>query len=149
MTPFALLLRLCGLDHAGAAAWLGVSADAVRSWASGRRRTPADTLERLAALDLRLARAAREAAARIRAAPPGTTIELGLAASDAEAQSLGWPSAGVHAQCLARAAADAIRHGRRVAIVRRGSTPATAAASAARKGVNRARTMSGTRTDGQ
>jgi hypothetical protein len=125
MTTFALLCNRCGLSLREAADFLGVRQDTVRSWSIGRRGAPASAIEELRALYAKIERAAGEAVAMARKAR-GATIELGIAADDHEARSLGWPCVGAQAASLGLVAA---RLGASVVIVPRGSTGATAAAA--------------------
>lgn len=130
MTLFKLLCDRCGLSHGGAADFLGVRVDTVKSWSAGRNPTPAGVIDALRALYRKIERAAGEvvslAEARIKAGEAPAVLELGLASDDEEARSLGWPCVGAQAAALGIAAA---RLDLPVRIVPRGSTPATAAAA--------------------
>lgn len=130
MTPFALLIDRCGLSHREAAAFLDVSEASIASMAAGRRSTPQGIVEELRALYALIRRGADQAIAFIEGwEDPPEEIELGLAADDHEAQSpeIGLPCVGAHAAMLGMVAAGL--KGRRVTIVPRGSTPATAGAA--------------------
>jgi hypothetical protein len=82
-----------------------VMRETVKSWSSGRNPTPAAILDRLAGLAAHIDAAADEAVAL------GEAGLAGLAADDAEAQSLGWPCVGAHRAVIARAAARAMYRG--------------------------------------
>ena len=137
MTPFSLLTECCGLSQREAAALLGVRPDTVQSWTTGRRNAPAGALLELARLAVAIERAAGEGVAIVeaRATDSGepSAIELGLAVDDEDARSVGWPCVGAHRAVLGRVVARLVASGRPVAIVPRGSTPATAAAADARE----------------
>lgn len=88
MTPYALLLRRCGLSHAEAAAWHAVSPDCVHSWASGRRTTRPEALAQLRALaaeiDAKAAAIRRGEQIEIAHLPPGAQFTVvALAAAQA------------------------------------------------------------------
>jgi hypothetical protein len=129
MTTFALLCDRCGLSHREAAAFLGVRLDTVKSWSAGRNPAPEGVLAQLRGLYARIAQAAEQAIQVIEDNEDHPDeLELGLAADDHEAQSLGWPCVGAHRAVLGLVAAlcpDDIR----VVIVPRGSTMATAGAA--------------------
>lgn len=127
MTPFALLCGVCGLSHREAATFLGVRPDTVKSWSAGRNRTPDGVLAALRDLAHRIDRAAGEALALIAEHRP-PEVELGYAADDAEAQSLGWPCVGAQAAAFGRIVAG-LPDGVRVELVPRGSSVGTAAAA--------------------
>ncbi len=113
---------------------LGVRLDTVKSWSLGRNPTPVGVIAELRLLYAGIERAAGEALAVLDVHAPGDAeIELGLAADDAEAQSLGWPCVNAHTAVLGLVIA---RCGRPVRIVPRGSTPATEAATAAAQGLS-------------
>ena len=128
MTPFALLSRLAGLSHREAAEFLGVRIDTVKSWAAGRNGCRQDVLDELRALLAAEARAADEALTIV-GETETEAIEIGYPASDAEASALGWPCVGAWGAMAARVIAGSDRPTR---LVPRGSTPASAAAMAAR-----------------
>ena len=137
-TAFALLLQVCGLSHGEAARFLNVRPDTVKSWATGRRSVPGDALTALADLAAKIDAAADAAMGQVaevatRAWTDPTVIELGIAADDHEAQSLGWPCVGAHRAVLALTLARGMAEGHRFAIVPRGLTLATAAAADARE----------------
>lgn len=102
-----------------------VSLQTVQSWSSGRRRTPSGIITELRALYARIEHAAAESIEVIAADNP-TIVELGIAANDHEAQSLGWPCVGAQAASLGIIAA---RLDTTIHVVPRGSTAATAAAA--------------------
>ena len=132
-TLFSLLVQVCGLSHREAAEMLKVRHDTVKSWSSGRNRTPDTVLEELVTLAARIEKAAAEALVQIEtaAAQHGVPaeIELGVASDDAEAQSIGWPCIGAQAACLALVVARGMKLGYRFRVTPRGSTVATAAAA--------------------
>ena len=80
MTLFRALVSLAGLTHREAAAYLGVSVDAVKSWSCGRNACRPNILEALVSLIIRQEDEARYSAWGSN--PPQT---------DEEAQALGWP----------------------------------------------------------
>ncbi len=102
-TAYALILNRCGLSHTAAAAYLDVRPDTVSSWSSGRNAAPPGVWEQLRALYHQIDRAAAEAVQSIGWGPD--VIELGLASTDEEARSLGWPCVGAHAAVLGLVAA--------------------------------------------
>ena len=79
MTLFRALVSLAGLTHKEAAAYLGVSVDAVKSWSCGRNACRQDILDKLIEL---LHRQEDEA----RYSSLGRTLR-----TDEEAQAFGWP----------------------------------------------------------
>lgn len=132
VTLFGVLRRHCGLSQQEAADWLGSRLDSVKNWDGGRRTCPSGVLAALRDLALRLDAAAAEAVQAVADTGAGSgeavAVELGYATDDAEAQSLGWPSAGVHQALLARVAVGLPVWATAI-LVPRGSTPATAAAA--------------------
>lgn len=127
MTSFALLCGVCGLSHREAADMLGVRLDTVKSWSAGRNRAPDGVLDDLRKLAQQIGRAADEALALIiEKAPP--VVELGYAADDVEARSLGWPCIGAQRAAFGRVIAG-IPDGVQIRLVPRGSTIGTAAAA--------------------
>lgn len=132
-TLYAALLAVCGLSQREAAELHRSRIDTVKSWCAGRNRAPLGVLAELVDLHRRQRRAADEAAAEIArvAAADGAPemIELGLVSDDEEARSLGWPCASAQAIVVGMTAAAALERGFKVALVPRGSTPATAAAA--------------------
>lgn len=129
---FSLLRHICGLSQKEAAAFLDTRLDTIRSWDIARRNPASAVISDLADLAARIDAAADEAVEQIAdiAADlgPGGTVELGLAADDYEAQSLGWPSLGAHKAVIGLTAVRALAEGHAIEIVPRGSTTATAAA---------------------
>lgn len=130
MTLFGILASLAGLSHREAALVCDVRLDTIKSWASGRNRTPPGALDELRDLIIRQERAAAEIVAQIarlaKSHGAADEIEIGYPADDHEAQSLGWPCVGAWAAIAARVIAAAPVQ---VALVPRGSTPASAAAA--------------------
>ena len=125
MTAFALLLDRCGLSHREAADLCAVRLDTVRSWSSGRNPAPPGIYAELRRLYAQQQHAASDALVALAQAPAEAAIELGIAADDHEAQSIGWPCVGAQAAMLGMVVARASRP---IRIVPRGSTSATAAA---------------------
>jgi len=123
---YALLRDRCGLSLREAAEFHGTSENSVMSWSAGRRNPPAGIIAELRALYAQIETAAADLVTLAREAGPEVEIELGLAADDAEARSIGWPCVGAHAAALGLAAA---RLDNQVRIVARGTTLATAAAA--------------------
>ena len=113
MTTFRLLSQVCGLSHREVADFLSVRLDTVKSWSSGRNPAPPGVLNELAALAEQIDAAADEAVAEIFKELDGVpeSIELELAADDAEAQSLGWPCVGAHRAVLALTVARGMAEG--------------------------------------
>lgn len=132
-TAYALLLDRCGLSHREAADFHAVRPDTVSSWASGRNRVPDGAVTELRALYAKQCRAADEALialdeSRRASASPPEVVEIGLASTDDEAHSLGWPCVGAMAASIGMAIARAPYA---VRIVERGATIATSAAKGA------------------
>jgi hypothetical protein len=104
MTPFALLLNLCGLSQREAAAFLNVRPDTVKSWGAGRNAAPVRVLDELRALHRQQRRAADKTLAQYRGMlaehGPPEIIDLALAANDEAAKARGWPCIGAHAAVL-------------------------------------------------
>lgn len=130
-TPFALLLQISGLSQREAADFLCVRLDTVKSWSAGRNPCPDGAIADMRALIAKQARGAEEMLAQIKkmAGDHGApdVIELGEPLEDLDAQDLGWPNVGAWRGMAARVIAGA-PSGLVFNIVRRGSTPATAAA---------------------
>ena len=126
MTPYALLLQVCGLSQREAADLHGVRLDTVKSWVAGRRSANAGVIAQLGRLHSEISCAAEEALDVLMQVPAGAEIEIGYPADDHEAQALGLPSVGAWRAMAGQliAALD-----RPVILVPRGSTPATAAAA--------------------
>lgn len=125
MTPLKLMIDRCGLSQREAADFLGVRRDTVAAWCSGKYPPRGAVLEQLRELYRKIERAAGESAIMVNAAPAEAEIELGFAANDHEARTLGWPCVGAQAAMLGLVLA---RTSRAVRLVPRGSTVATAAA---------------------
>ncbi len=132
MTLFASILAACGLSQSEAAELLGVRLDTVKSWSSGRRTVSPGALSELLALARRQDRAAAEAAEAWRQAGRPERVEVGVAADDHEARSLGWPSVGAHL-AVARRLWELIGDQATVVVGPRGATQATAAAADAHR----------------
>ena len=132
-TPFTILVSLAGLSHREASEFLCVRLDTIRSWSSGRNRCPDGALDDLKKLILKQARTASEALDQISRLETShglpEAVELGEPLDDDDAQSIGWPCLGAWRGMAARVIAEAPK-GIVIAIVPRGSTPATAAARA-------------------
>ena len=129
-TLYNILLVTTGLSQREASVFHGVRPDTVKSWSAGRNPAPDGAIDELADLITKMASAV-DAALDAAEAQEQTAeaIELGLASDDHEAQSLGWPTASVHRVVIGRIAAELHYSGRKVSVVPRGSTIATAAAS--------------------
>ncbi len=126
ITAFSLLLDRCGLSHREAAEFRGCSIESIRSWGSGRTRTPEAVIAQFRMLYAHIEVAAAEVLALIAAESAGCDIELGLASDDADARSLGWPCVGAHAAVFGIVAA---RCPRPVRIVPSVAPPASVSAA--------------------
>lgn len=125
-TLYAIMLQACGLSQQEAADFHKVRLDTVKSWSAGRRPAPDGAIAELRALFEKIETAADSLIDMIEGHDPEAEIEIGYAADNHEAQSLGWPCAGAQFASIALAAmyiAQPIR------LVPRGSTTATAAAA--------------------
>jgi len=65
MTTFRYAIAICGLSLRGAADYLGVSYDTVKSWSQGRNAPPLGVWQELAALLARIENAADHAAGHL------------------------------------------------------------------------------------
>jgi hypothetical protein len=130
VTVYGLLIQACGLSHREAAELHGVRADTVKSWSAGRRGAPEGALAELRALHARIRLAADQSREMIRQTAAGVAIEVGYPADDHEARALGFPCVGAWRAMMARVVAEADR---RITLVPRGATPATAAAADAHR----------------
>lgn len=126
IAPVALLLDRCGLSIREGAAFLDVREDTIKSWRSGRNPTPPKVVTELRSLYRQIERAAHQAVVIIDHVPFDAIVELGVAADDHEAQSLGLPCVGAHVAVLGLVVAQTDRT---IRLVPRGSTIASAAAS--------------------
>lgn len=133
---FGSLEEMCGLTHEECAAYLEVRLDSVKSWSSGRRSVPAGVEEKLIQLWQRIEDEASRIVDGIEAqlielAPRGLpeSVEFGIPTSREEANELGWPSVGAFMRIAALVAANVEVP---LALVERGSTPASRAAIDAR-----------------
>lgn len=142
-TPGALrvILNRCGLSQSEAAAWLGVEVRTVGRWVQGALtpsgapyRPSAERWARLLDLCARQDRAADEAVALIARKRWGgiapSVIVLRMAADDADAKRLGWPTRSAHVALLRRVAERLEAAGLAYAITG-DDDPAAAAAKAA------------------
>jgi len=131
-TLFSLLRQVCGLSQREAADFLDARLDTVKSWSAGRNPTPPGVIDALADLANRIDAAADGAVGKIveqiARHGDGGVVELGVAADDHEAQSLGWPCGSAHGMVIGLTASRALAEGHTVDVVPRGSTVATAAA---------------------
>lgn len=127
ITVYSLLLERCGLSHREAAEFHNVRLDTVKSWSSGRNPAPAGALAELRALYARIEKAANELI-RLMKKHKAAEFEIGLASDDYEARQppLNWPCVGSHAAAIGLAAA---RTDKKIIVVPRGSTAASAAAA--------------------
>ena len=128
-STYGLLRERCGLSIVEAAAFHHVSDDTVKAWSSGRRKAPDGVIQELRNLYDTIETAAVNIARMID--DDTGEIELGLAADDHEAQSIGWPCVGAQAASIGLAACYLDND---VIIVPRGSTIATAAAADTHEG---------------
>jgi hypothetical protein len=123
-STYALLRERCGLSIREAADFHAVPEDTIKSWSNGRRRPPDGVVAELRNLYQRIENAAHEAIKLIE--DDEVELELGIAADDIEARSLGWPCVGAQAASLGLVVALLDNA---VVIVPRGATVATAAAA--------------------
>ncbi len=130
MTPYRLLLSRVGLSQADAATLHQVRLDTIKSWCAGRARAPVGVIAELRTLYARQKNAAAEALQMIAERPEVSQIELGYAADDHEAQTMGWPCASAQWASLGMIAAGTDRQ---ITLAPRGTTVATAAAADARE----------------
>lgn len=126
MTPFSVMIELCGLSLAEAAAFLDVRKDTAASWSNGRRSAGPDIINKLRELHDRIVDAAERSIDAIEAAPANAEIEIGYPADNTEAKLLGFPCVGAWRAMMGRVIADIDRP---ISLVPRGSTPGTAAAA--------------------
>jgi hypothetical protein len=120
MTFFAALIRRLGLSQSEAAAFLGVRLDTVKSWSAGRNGVPPGVFETLHALAVHQ----REASKAI----GGIMRDTVAAEIEASVRPEEWPSDGAALVPLVDAWIEA-GSGRRVTVVKPGSTPATLGAA--------------------
>lgn len=126
MTLYSIMLQACGLSQQEAADFHKVRLDTVKSWSAGRRPAPDGAIDELRALYEKIERAADNLIEIADDIEPDVEFEIGYAADDHEAQSLGWPCAGAQ---LASIALAAMYIAQPIRLVPRGSTTATAAAA--------------------
>lgn len=114
MSAFALLMQRCGLSQREVAEFLEVRLDTIKSWSSGRNPTRLAIInemrdlchkieesgQRLAEGQSRLIEKQREDSGQ------SVLLEFGVAQSDAEARTLGFPCIGAHAAALGVAIAN-------------------------------------------
>lgn len=134
-TVLRLALDACGLSQREAAEFLNVRRDTVDKALNGRTATPPGWLLELRGLHGRQRQAANQALEAIyrQTADRGPgEIEVGYCTDDAEAQSLGWPTANAHAVTL-RMIWEDLPDGCRLILSPRGSTIGTAAAADAHR----------------
>jgi hypothetical protein len=128
MTPFSLLILRAGLSHREASDFHSVRLDTVKSWSSGRNRTPTNVLNDLSLLIRRQKVSAAEALNHIvdlagKENCPDE-IELGYPKDDFEAQTIGWPCVGAWKSMAARLIQESVIP---IRLVPRGATTATTA----------------------
>jgi hypothetical protein len=116
VTFFASLIRRLGLTQVEAATFLDVRPKTVEDWCSGRRNAPPGAYETLHGLALRQQEAAKAIAEILR--------KSGAAEIEAAVRPAEWPSDGAALVPLVDAWIEA-GDGRRVTIVKPGSTPAS------------------------
>ena len=105
MTPFSMLLHAGGFPPKEAARILEVREDTVRQWIKGRREPPIDALIAMATYVAHQVSVADEVIEQV-VQDTEDSVELGIATDDAEAQSLGWPSALAQHRVIGRITAD-------------------------------------------
>jgi len=128
MTPFSMLLHAGGFPPREAARILEVREDTVRQWIKGRREPPIDALIAMATYVAHQVSVADEVIEQV-VQDTQDSVELGIATDDAEAQSLGWPSALAQHRVIGRITAELIIEGIEVTVVPRGSTAISASAA--------------------
>jgi hypothetical protein len=123
-TPFSLLCHRCGLSRAEAARFLEVDEATVEGWDSGKVACPDGFMAQMRLLYRQISAIAEQAMqhfvnfSKSQGAP--AEVELGAAATDADAQRLGLPCVGAHHAVLGMVIARA--HGTRFVLV--AQTPA-------------------------
>lgn len=125
-TLYSVLMNACGLSQREAAEFHKVRIDTVKSWCTGRNRPRDSVIAELRALYEKIERAADNLIEIAAEQPDDTEIEIGYAADDHEAHSLGWPCVGAQLASIGIAAACIAQP---VKLVPRGTTAATAAAA--------------------
>lgn len=105
ITLYKSLMDLCGLSQKQAADFHGVNLNTVKSWCAGRNNAPQGVIDELSGLFCYMSRAAHEVL-NIAENAGASSLDLGYSADDAEAQSLGWPTASCHAAVMAMVAAE-------------------------------------------
>lgn len=94
MTPYGALLAHCGLSLREAAEFHGIRPDTVRSWSSGRNRTPPGVLAQLRDLAGIISAKATRLIEMLEAVASGGEIAIGYPVNDHEARALGLPCVG-------------------------------------------------------
>ncbi len=96
-SAYDLLRQRCGLSQQEAADFHKARLDTIKSWCSGRRHAPDGVIDELRALYDKINASAIRMVESANKTDPDLPIELGLAADDADAQSMGWPCVGAQA----------------------------------------------------
>ena len=130
---YALLIDASGLSNAEAAGVHSVNLRTVERWVSGKATAPAGVLIELAELIGKQSETMAQALAIIDeqdAGNPGAedAVVLGLARSNAEAQTLGWPTRSAQARMIGALAAHILLDERSVEITDRGEFEVPSAA---------------------
>ena len=128
MTLFSSILKLSGLSIKEASNFLGVRVDTVKSWSTGRNNPKQGVFDQLHELLITQETAAGEVVKIWEDLGQPEKWELGYAADDYEAQSLGWPSARAQMAAFARVW-EMLHDDCELILSPRGSTLATAAAA--------------------
>jgi hypothetical protein len=133
---FKLAAQSCGLTMGEATAFLNVREGTARAWWLGNRTCPESVVEELIDLRVQQDGAAQETLNELvqlfaKNKIPDE-IEIGIASDDHEAQSIGWPCIGAHAAVIRLLMEKLPKEiAKKIKIVPRGTTSATAAASEA------------------
>ena len=126
---FKELLKNTGLSNRESAAFLKVSVDTVKSWASGRRTCPQGVLIELCSLIEKQKICAKNVINIIKFNADVENYELGFCCDDDEAQRLGFPFKSAHDAVLRMVLLDLKYYDiLKIKLVPRGSTLPTAAA---------------------
>lgn len=128
MSIFPHLLIASGLSQQEAAEFLKIRRSSISNWTIGRRPPPDEILGWMVELVQAQNKMADETLKLIAAHPATEIIEIGFCADDHEAQTLGLPAKSAH-DAVIRRIVERIHDPRRINLVPRGSTIATAVAS--------------------
>lgn len=94
MTFFSTILHGLGLSYSEVAEFLKVRPDTIKGWAAGRRTPPAAVLAELRGLADQQQRGAQDMLTVWRQAGEPKRYEIGVAADNRAAATVGWPSVG-------------------------------------------------------